>query len=261
MVALWFSVEVEVATPPLGEETVESLFALLSARGNCRAVSVAAGDVLGGLEARFIVSDAGGMTESISTVEAVMDNLLPPGWTLERVEVMTDRKVNDVVSKPRYVGVTEIGKLLGVSRQRVDQLRREHPDFPPPDAELAAGPIWRASKLRGFLGSWERRPGRPKRDVFGNVRRRGEFYLVPSWAVATTPEFGWIKDGVDVGIYGVQSTHHDGRDAFVPVPIVDFDRRLGDVMHRVAQHPVAFAMRRSLDDRLGDGLSWKEDEK
>ena len=39
------------------------------------------------------------------------------------------------------VGVTEIGNLLGVSRQRADQLTRTE-GFPEPVAVLSAGRIW-----------------------------------------------------------------------------------------------------------------------
>lgn len=55
----------------------------------------------------------------------------------------------------RLVGVREVGKLLGVSRQRADQLVRTK-DFPDPIAELASGRIWeRAAVVR-----WARDTGR-----------------------------------------------------------------------------------------------------
>lgn len=55
----------------------------------------------------------------------------------------------------RLVGVREVGKLLGVSRQRADQLVRTK-GFPDPIAELASGRIWeRASVVR-----WARDAGR-----------------------------------------------------------------------------------------------------
>lgn len=55
----------------------------------------------------------------------------------------------------RLVGVREVGKLLGVSRQRADQLVRTK-GFPGPTAELASGRIWeRASVVR-----WARDTGR-----------------------------------------------------------------------------------------------------
>ena len=63
-----------------------------------------------------------------------------------------------------YAGVTEVAGLLGVSRQRVSELRSSG-TLPAPVAELAAGPVWRVSTLRRFIETWERKPGRPRRDV------------------------------------------------------------------------------------------------
>lgn len=59
-------------------------------------------------------------------------------------------------------GVAEIAALLGVSRQRVYELRAK-PQFPQPMTELAAGPVWARTEIDAFLAGWERRPGRPKR--------------------------------------------------------------------------------------------------
>jgi hypothetical protein len=53
------------------------------------------------------------------------------------------------------VGVTEIGDLLGVSRQRADQLTRLE-GFPEPIGAIAAGRIWR----RVDVEAWARTAGR-----------------------------------------------------------------------------------------------------
>jgi predicted DNA-binding transcriptional regulator AlpA len=45
------------------------------------------------------------------------------------------------VSERRLVSTVEIAELLGVSRQRVDQLSRTK-GFPAPEAELAIGRVW-----------------------------------------------------------------------------------------------------------------------
>jgi hypothetical protein len=45
------------------------------------------------------------------------------------------------------VGVFEIASMLGVSRQRVDQLSRADAAFPDPVAELHAGRIWRLDDI------------------------------------------------------------------------------------------------------------------
>lgn len=41
------------------------------------------------------------------------------------------------------VGVAEVAVMLGVSRQRVDELARTSTGFPVPDAVLSAGRIWK----------------------------------------------------------------------------------------------------------------------
>ena len=53
------------------------------------------------------------------------------------------------------VGVQEIAELLGVTRQRVDQLSRSE-GFPEPEGELASGRIWR----REVVEEWARETGR-----------------------------------------------------------------------------------------------------
>lgn len=59
------------------------------------------------------------------------------------------------------LGVAEVAALLGVSRQRVDQLAAAHPDFPQPEAELAAGRIWSRAAIEGWSAAQgPRRPGR-----------------------------------------------------------------------------------------------------
>lgn len=59
------------------------------------------------------------------------------------------------------VGLTEIAELLGVSRQRVDQLSKAYTDFPRPEADLASGRVWSKAAIEGWLAMHpERAPGR-----------------------------------------------------------------------------------------------------
>lgn len=55
----------------------------------------------------------------------------------------------------KLMGLHEVAELLGVSRQRADQLVRER-DFPRPVAELKAGRIWRT----GDVEKWKEKRGR-----------------------------------------------------------------------------------------------------
>ena len=47
------------------------------------------------------------------------------------------------------MGAGEIARLLGVSRQRVQQLA-QRPDFPEPVAVLDMGKVWKAEDIRAW---------------------------------------------------------------------------------------------------------------
>ena len=57
------------------------------------------------------------------------------------------------------MGPTEIGRALGLSRQRVEQIMRL-PEFPDPEASLARGRVWSSDKVR----TWAETTGRTFRD-------------------------------------------------------------------------------------------------
>ncbi len=59
------------------------------------------------------------------------------------------------------LSLTDIGKLLGVSRQRAGQLADEHPLFPPAAARAGTGSLYEEVAIRAFQDSWERKSGRP----------------------------------------------------------------------------------------------------
>lgn len=61
---------------------------------------------------------------------------------------------------PELLAASDIARLLGVSRQRVNQLRRDNSCFPPPVASTGAGQLWTRDAVDWFAGVWDRRPGR-----------------------------------------------------------------------------------------------------
>jgi hypothetical protein len=61
---------------------------------------------------------------------------------------------------PVLLGASEVAELLGVSRQRVHQLR-SHTQFPAPIVEVAMGPLWDERAVQKFGREWARKPGRP----------------------------------------------------------------------------------------------------
>jgi predicted DNA-binding transcriptional regulator AlpA len=48
------------------------------------------------------------------------------------------------------VGASEIAALLGVTRQRVNQLSKQ-PDFPAPVARLGSGAVWRTEDVQRWI--------------------------------------------------------------------------------------------------------------
>lgn len=126
-------------------------------------------DLLNRLRVRVTV-DAGSLRDAAcgTTYELVtgaLQSLGVPATQLQEREVTGSDvayQAEDLARPPeRYVGVTEVAELLGVSRQRASELRTRR-GFPAPIAELASGPVWTASSLGRFLETWERRPGRPR---------------------------------------------------------------------------------------------------
>lgn len=88
----------------------------------------------------------------------------PPGpFLLSRDRIVRplshDKDLRSTAVTHHLVGVHEIANLLGVSRQRVDEITRTHADFPEPEAVLASGRVWK----REDVEAWARRTGRMRR--------------------------------------------------------------------------------------------------
>jgi chromosome partitioning protein len=72
-------------------------------------------------------------------------------------------------SEDDLLGINEVAELAKVSRQAVANWRVRFPDFPPPVAELRAGPVFRAGQIR----AWLRRRKVPMARVFSLVNLKG----------------------------------------------------------------------------------------
>jgi predicted DNA-binding transcriptional regulator AlpA len=64
--------------------------------------------------------------------------------------------------EPTPVGPGEIAAMVGLSRQRVDQLSRQV-GFPEPWAELLTGRIWRDTDIEAWAATRTVTRGRPKK--------------------------------------------------------------------------------------------------
>lgn len=71
---------------------------------------------------------------------------------------------------PDIVSAVEAADMLGVTRQRVHQLWRDHKSFPEPLYELRNGPLWLRGGIEAFADRWDRKPGRP--DYGARMRER-----------------------------------------------------------------------------------------
>jgi predicted DNA-binding transcriptional regulator AlpA len=64
------------------------------------------------------------------------------------------------VAELRLLGLTEISKLIGVSKRTASRYAARE-DFPRPVAELAMGPVWLADDVEDWIGRTPVRRGRP----------------------------------------------------------------------------------------------------
>jgi hypothetical protein len=168
-----FSVDIETwGPPPDADDALSDLIDALTALGMGGAVT-GMGGLAGGVGATFGVDVPGSggsdsMTEAVRiAVDAFERACTQVGIThggIARVDTMTDPYLDRSLTREpeRYAGVSEVAALLGVSRQRVAELRAK-PGFPAPIAEISAGPVWKVSSLNRFLQEWDRRPGRPRK--------------------------------------------------------------------------------------------------
>jgi predicted DNA-binding transcriptional regulator AlpA len=86
-----------------------------------------------------------------------------PLWPVIRTEAVEEDTFHnelEVSTFPAMLGTTEVTELLGVSRQRLHELRNSG-RFPAPAYELAATPLWIRSTVDSFVAGWSRKPGRP----------------------------------------------------------------------------------------------------
>jgi predicted DNA-binding transcriptional regulator AlpA len=80
---------------------------------------------------------------------------------MEAVRESEWRRRAEAPTMPELMSAAEIAEMLGLSRQRVHQLRAIRA-FPEPLAELRGGAVWDAAAVRKFGQEWTRKPGRPR---------------------------------------------------------------------------------------------------
>lgn len=104
--------------------------------------------------------DAGDVKSAFIKLLQIMRRLVD-GKVIAAAILTADEADAELGLRPKIAGVTEVARMLGISRQRVSTLSKRS-DFPMPLAELASGPIWRVGDLSTFASGWRRKPGRPR---------------------------------------------------------------------------------------------------
>jgi predicted DNA-binding transcriptional regulator AlpA len=98
-------------------------------------------------------------TEAVSKAA---DKAELPLWPIVRIETVRSHLLDSDNMQPNFpdiVGSQEVTELLGITRQRLHELRTTG-RFPEPMMQLAATPVWMRAAIDSFAATWDRRPGR-----------------------------------------------------------------------------------------------------
>ncbi|WP_436521428.1 helix-turn-helix transcriptional regulator [Actinoplanes sp. HUAS TT8] len=96
----------------------------------------------------------------------------------------------DTGGLPQLMGTGEIGKRLGLSRQRIQQLA-DTADFPEPFQELGMGRVWLRPEVEAWIEVW--RAGAPAVEPGGSVE--GITRFVAERVLDCLGERGWAFAG------------------------------------------------------------------
>jgi predicted DNA-binding transcriptional regulator AlpA len=104
---------------------------------------------------------------AVDSVRAVAAKAGLPDWPVARLELVRQDVAEAELARPQLpdlVGTQEVTRMLGVSRQRLHELRSAD-RFPRPVMRIAAGPLWLKTTIDAHLETWNRRPGRHANDA------------------------------------------------------------------------------------------------
>jgi hypothetical protein len=104
-----------------------------------------------------------GLFDALSKMQGEVLHVVD-AWQPIAVEIVSEtehQRRAEAYTMPELMSAAEIADELGISRQRVHQLRSTA-GFPEPLADLRGGAVWDAAAVRKFAQTWERRPGRPR---------------------------------------------------------------------------------------------------
>ncbi len=161
----WWSVHIEVAALSAkaridpADERLRRLAEILAANDGVVSSSPTR------LSLRCSVSNErhdGALGEGTEIVQKAIGEAGLPIWPVVRAEAVCQDLLEAELEEPatpEVLGVAEVAKLLGVTRQRLAVIRRDHESFPKPFVELAATPLWYREAVEEWAKTWARRPG------------------------------------------------------------------------------------------------------
>jgi hypothetical protein len=177
---IWYTIDVEVWAAESDPDLADHLVYMLGELGVTGAVVTSGGEVESsgespGYGARFsmavpdeVDADLLAAQEGRMLMLKALEKAGIQHGGVARLAVMDEVLQEKELEREaeEFFGVAEVAGYLGVQKQRVPQLRVTA-GFPAPIAELASGPVWKESSLRRFAATWERRPGRPRKERVG----------------------------------------------------------------------------------------------
>lgn len=119
----------------------------------------------GSIDHRFTVEAAGALQAGAAGGEAWLAACRAAGVNADVRELrVMSREDYDAgrLYRDSRAGVAEIAQILGVTRQRAQQLTRRS-DFPAFVEELASGHLWDRAQVAAFGRTWKRQTGRPRK--------------------------------------------------------------------------------------------------
>lgn len=170
-VVMEWSVLIETKAPDQTETDRDAILGLLGDFGDLLVdYGAAAGGDERGWDVRLSVETDNSPDAAASAIEIggrivskAANTVGLPEWPIVRIEAReadTFYAQLEVSNFTDFLGTSEVCAELGVSRQRLHQLRQSE-RFPLPVANLAATPLWVRSTLDSFLAGRKRKPGHP----------------------------------------------------------------------------------------------------
>jgi hypothetical protein len=149
-----WSVDLDIDPGPHTDE--EFLPYLVDALSEFHAVASGRGSNVSVLMTVEAASIAGAVSRTLGALEDASRDI-----DLIRIKVRPDEDLDrELEQTEEFVGVAEIARALGVSKQRASELYKLG-RLPRPIARLRAGPIWRLSEVRQALGDRWKAPATP----------------------------------------------------------------------------------------------------